>query len=70
MNGRSTHDHIPNEHWITLHEHSLLFSSKVPSSELPDYPAHLSRLNQIHHGDSVSICYNAYLAEPNHVSLL
>ena len=70
LNDHNTRDCIPNDHWIILHKHSLSFSNKVLSLELPDYSAHFSQLHQIHPDNSVSICYNAYFAEPNHGSRL
>ena len=70
INGCTTHTRIPKEHWITFHKHSLLFSNKVPSLELPDYLALPSQLHQIHPDDLTSLRYNAYLAEPNHISFL
>ena len=70
LNGSGTRDRIPKDYWITLHKYSSSFSDKAPSLELPDYPAYFSRLHQIHPDNSASGRYNAYFANPNHVSRL
>jgi len=65
INNRQTRDRVPLEQWQILHKFRHMFTTEVPSLDLPTYSIHLGQFHSTYHCPEHDARVSAYLTHPS-----